>query len=394
MDGAITYRVLFESNPQPMWVYDLETLGFLAVNEAALESYGYTREEFLAMTLRDIRPTDDMPRLLASVAASAPGLEHAGLWRHLARDGRTIDVEITSHDLDWGGRPARLVVARDVTERLRDRRALEAREAELRELTEELERRVARRTEELAATNAELEAFTYSVSHDLRAPLRQIDGFSKILAEELGDRVGESGLHYLRRIREGTVKMARLIEDLLDFSRIGRQDVRWIPTDLDGLLDEVLEELEPDGDGDRVRVERAPLPAAECDPAMMRVVFTNLLSNALKFSRPRDPAVIEIGQRAEPDGRPAVFVRDNGVGFDPRYADKIFGVFQRLHRQEEFEGTGVGLATVQRIVHKHGGRVWAEARPDGGATFYFTVGRPEPAGPTTALRAAAPEGSP
>ena len=377
MHTISNYKILFESNPQPMWVYDLETLRFLAVNAAAVEKYGYSLDEFLGMTLRDIRPGEDLPRLLESVAAKVSGIEHSGLWRHLTRDGSVIEVEITSHDLDWDGRGARLVVARDVTEQLRARGELEKREAELRELTAELEDRVARRTEQLAATNAELEAFTYSVSHDLRAPLRQIDGFSKILAEELADRVGEEGRHYLRRIREGAAKMAQLVDDLLDFSRIGRQGIRWLPVDLTGLLEEVLDELGPDQDGRRIELKRGPLPAAECDPAMMRVVFTNLLSNALKFTRPRDPAVIEVGQE-DVDGTPAVFVRDNGVGFDPRYADKIFGVFQRLHRQEDFEGTGVGLATVQRIIHKHGGRVWVEARPDAGATFYFTLGGPAP----------------
>ena len=358
-----------------MWVYDLETLAFLAVNDAAIGRYGYSLDEFLRMTLRDIRPAEELPRLEANVATSLPGIEHAGLWRHATHDGSLIDVEITSHDIDWNGHRARLVVARDVTEQLRYRRDLERSEAALRELTAELEQRVARRTEQLAATNAELEAFTYSVSHDLRAPLRQIDGFSKILSEELSDRVGEEGRHYLRRIREGAAKMAQLVDDLLDFSRIGRQDIRWLPVDLDALLEEVLDGLAPERDGRRVELERGPLASVEGDPAMIRVVFTNLLSNALKFSRSRDPAVIEIGQR-DVEGSPAIFVRDNGVGFDPRFADKVFGVFQRLHRPEDFEGTGVGLATVQRIVHKHGGRVWAETRPDAGATFHFTLGQP------------------
>jgi len=385
VDTPSSYRILFEGNPQPMWVYDLETLAFLAVNDAAIGRYGYSLDEFLRMTLRDIRPAEELPRLEANVATSLPGIEHAGLWRHATRDGSLIDVEITSHDIDWNGHRARLVVARDVTEQLRYRRDLERSEAALRDLTAELEQRVARRTEQLAATNAELEAFTYSVSHDLRAPLRQIDGFSKILSEELADRVGEEGRHYLRRIREGAAKMAQLVDDLLDFSRIGRQDIRWLPVDLDALLEEVLDGLAPERDGRRVELERGPLPSVEGDPAMIRVVFTNLLSNALKFSRSRDPAVIEIGQR-DVEGSPAIFVRDNGVGFDPRFADKVFGVFQRLHRPEDFEGTGVGLATVQRIVHKHGGRIWVEARPDAGAAFYFTLGQPAArAGPERSL---------
>jgi PAS domain S-box-containing protein len=375
MEPSSSYRILFEHNPEPMWVYDLESLAFLAVNAAAVEKYGFSLDEFLGMTLRDIRPAEDLARLAASVATSRPGIEHSGTWSHVTRGGSMIDVEITSHDIGWDGRSARLVVARDVTEQLRSRAQLERREAELRNLTADLEHRVARRTEQLAATNAELEAFTYSVSHDLRAPLRQIDGFSKILAEDLAERVGEEGRHYLRRIREGASKMAQLVDDLLDFSRIGRQDIRRVPVDLGRSLEEVLVELGPDREGRRVKLERGILPAAECDPAMIRVVFTNLVSNALKFSRPRDPAVIEIGHK-DLKGDPAIFVRDNGVGFDPRYADKIFGVFQRLHRQEDFEGTGVGLATVQRIIHKHGGRVWVEAGPDVGATFYFTLGQP------------------
>jgi PAS domain S-box-containing protein len=262
----------------------------------------------------------------------------------------------------------------------------EAKRAEdaIRSLNQALEQRIA----ELDFSNRELEAFTYSVSHDLRAPLRQVHGFSRILTEQYGAQLDSQGQHYLRRVETGAAQMGVLIDDLLNLSRLGRRELKREPTALARLVEEVRVELEADINGRRVEWRIQPLPQAECDPRLMKQVFANLLANALKYTRPREQAVIEVGQTAG-DGEQAIFVRDNGVGFSMKYADKLFGVFQRLHRSDEFEGTGVGLATVQRIVQKHGGRIWAEGEEDKGATFSFTLGQPGPSSPQPAASAEA-----
>jgi signal transduction histidine kinase/GAF domain-containing protein len=229
---------------------------------------------------------------------------------------------------------------------------------------------------ELAASVKELEAFTYSVSHDLRAPLRHISGFSKLLAEEHGASLGPEAQHHLRRIQEGTRSMGMLVDDLLNLARVGRGDLSLQFSGLKSIVDEVIAELAPEWEGREIEWKIGHLSSVECDAGLMKQVFQNLLSNAVKFTRPRGQTTIEVGQ-TDQEGTPVVFVRDNGVGFNMKYADKLFGVFQRLHRTEEFEGTGVGLATVQRIVQKHGGRIWVDAELDKGATFYFTLGASE-----------------
>jgi len=251
--------------------------------------------------------------------------------------------------------------ARDLSERKRA-------EEEIRKLNEDLQRRAA----ELQASNRELEAFTYSVSHDLRSPLRHIDGFSKLLLEEYSADLPEDARRHLSRIREGTRRMGMMVDDLLNLTRVGRKELSMQLTGLSSLLEEAIRDLKPEMAGREIEWRIGELPFVECDPALVKQVFANLLSNALKFTRLRERAVIEVGETTQ-DGRAVIFVRDNGVGFSMKYVDKLFRVFQRLHRSEDFEGTGIGLATVQRIVHKHGGRVWAEGELNKGATFYFTL---------------------
>jgi light-regulated signal transduction histidine kinase (bacteriophytochrome) len=235
------------------------------------------------------------------------------------------------------------------------------------------QQRVLSYAEALRAANTELEAFTYSVSHDLRAPIRQIEGFAKILAEHLGEDLDRQAEQYLWRIQEGAQQMGRLVDDLLYLAQLGQQRAKPQRISLDDLILPVLADLRAGTTERDIEWRVGSLPALVCDPGLMRVVFTNLLSNAVKYTGPRVKAVIEVGQQVI-DGGIVIYVRDNGVGFDMKYADKLFGVFQRLHRAEDFEGAGVGLATVRRIISKHRGAVWAEAAPDSGATFFFTLG--------------------
>lgn len=251
-------------------------------------------------------------------------------------------------------------------------------EEEITRLNEELESRVIRRTEQLQQANRELEGFSYSVSHDLRAPLRGIDGFARILQDEYAAALPDEGRRYLKLVRNNAQQMGRLIDDLLNFSRLNRQPVRRVACDSAALVKECLESLGSEANGRELCVSVGDLPRVEADPALLRQVFVNLLSNAMKFTRRSEPARIEVGTLEHPDCGRVFFVRDNGVGFDMKYRDKLFGVFQRLHRAEDYEGTGVGLALIQRIIHRHNGEIWAEAEPGEGAVFYFTLGEGGP----------------
>lgn len=242
----------------------------------------------------------------------------------------------------------------------------------IRQLNEELESRVKERTIQLEQANRELEGFSYSVSHDLRAPLRAVDGFARMLREDYAASLDAEGLRLLQVINGNVGKMGQLIDDLLAFSRLGRHKLRVSDLDMGALVAEVVAELQGTCGGKSMDWRLQPLPHIPGDPALMRQVWFNLLANAVKFTRLQENAVIEVGWRQEGD-ETVFYVKDNGVGFDMKYVHKIFKVFQRLHGDEEFEGTGVGLALVQRIVSRHGGRIWAEGKVNGGATFYFTL---------------------
>ena len=341
-----------------------------AWNSGAEKLFGYSSAEALGKSLDRLLPPERANEESDILARIARG-EHVNHFEtvRVRKDGKRVDISATISPLkDSSGAIVGVAnIARDITQR-------KAAEVEIRKLNEELERRVVERTAQLEAANQELEAFSYSVSHDLRAPLRHISGFSQLLVEEFGSTLDPTAQKYVERIRAGTQKMGLLVDGLLNLAGLGRHALRLQPTGLNAVIAEVLAILQPESEGRQVEWVIADLPAVECDPVLLRQIFQNLLANALKFTRPRAHAVIEVNHKEEEDGQVVFMVRDNGIGFNMKYVGKLFGVFQRLHRTEDFEGTGIGLATVQRIVHKHGGRVWAEAELDRGAAFYFTLG--------------------
>lgn len=348
------YHSLFENNPISSWVYDAQSLAFLDVNAEAISQYGYSREEFLRHKITDLRPAEDLPRLMESIQNSPAGTETSGPWRHRKRSGEVIEVEVQSYPLLFAGEQARLVVALDVTERNRAERALKLSNAQL------------------DAANKELEAFSYSVSHDLRSPLRSIDGFSLALLEDSRDRLDSQGVDYLRRIRAATQRMGLLIDDLLTLARVSRAELQTAPVDLSSMAQSIAADLRQSQPGRKVDLRVADGLSGTADPHLLRVVLENLLGNAWKFTSKHPSAQIEFG-KCRQNGSSAFFVRDDGAGFDPAYAARLFGAFQRLHATAEFPGSGVGLATVQRIIRRHGGKVWAEGAVEQGATFYFTL---------------------
>jgi PAS domain S-box-containing protein len=333
-------------------------------NRGAQELYGWTAEEAIGKPAHELLQTV-FPAPMDEIRAE---LLRSGRW-----DGELVKTKADGTKVvvasRWSlrraeqGRPAAILETNnDITERQR-------RVQEIRTLNEEL----GKRTAELEATNKELEAFAYSISHDLRAPLRHMAGFTQLLQKSAASVLNEKSQRYLTMILESAQRMGNLIDDLLAFSRIGRAETHKTMVSLEKLVQEAMSEVRQDTGGRKIVWRVGDLPACYGDRSMLRLMFVNLISNAVKFTRTRSQAEIEIGCMNPEQEQVVVFIRDNGVGFDMKYVNKLFGVFQRLHAPEAFEGTGIGLATVQRIVHRHGGRVWAEGQVDQGATFYLSL---------------------
>jgi PAS domain S-box-containing protein len=359
------YRKIFAYNPLPMWVVDASTLGFLDVNEAAVHHYGYSRAEFATLTLGDLAGEESPGSLVATTSAAPGEIPIARVARHRKKDGTVMMAEMFTHEIDFEGHSARLMLINDVTE---IRQAAEKN----RRLNAELEQRVSERTARLESAMKELEAFSYSVSHDLRSPLRGIDGFARALMEDYASSLGTEGQRLIATIRGETRRMGQLIDDLLAFSRAGRQQLDTAPVNMTELARSAFDALLERSPRPNLVFDLQVLPEAMADRALMRQVFSNLFDNALKFTARMPAPRIEVSG-SNSNGENIYCIKDNGVGFDPRYAYKLFGVFQRLHRQDEFEGTGVGLALVQRILERHGGKAWATAKPNEGATFCFSL---------------------
>ncbi len=362
-------RALFDN--APVGIDDISPVGeIIRVNPRFCEITGYTAGGLRSMRIEDIVHPDDLAayhdgtrRLLSGEIGT-----HAMEKRFLRKDGGVVWTEAhraVVHDPD--GSPLLIVgVVRDIT-------AQRHAEAEVRQLNTELEGRVEQRTRELERANKNLEAFTYSVSHDLRAPLRALNGFSDALLEDCGDQLSDTGRGYAGRIQAASERMAALIDDLLHLSRVSRADLTVVPLDLSALVEAIAAELRSRDPDRRVRFTIQEDVLVTADRTLIRTVVQNLVENAWKFTAPRETATIEFGARPAGDARVCCFVRDNGVGFDPAYAGKLFQPFQRLHAVSEFPGTGIGLASVRQIMERHGGQVWAESKVGEGATFYFTL---------------------
>ena len=337
-------------------------------NRGAEELYGWTAEDAIGKNSQQLLQTI----FPASVDHIRAELLRTNRWegelKKTKADGTQVVVASRwSLRLDEQERPIAIQETNnDITERKR-------REEEIQGLNQEL----AKRSAELESINKELEAFAYSISHDLRAPLRHMAGYTELLQKKISSGLDEKSNHYILMMLESAKRMGNLIDDLLAFSRIGRAETQKTLVDLAQLVREALSEVREDAEGRNIAWKIGTLPDFYGDRSMLRLVLVNLLSNAVKFTRTRPQAEIEIGSANGERDELIIFIRDNGVGFDMKYVNKLFGVFQRLHQAAEFEGTGIGLATVQRIIHRHGGKVWAEGTVNGGATFYFSAPRPQ-----------------
>ncbi|GEM44856.1 PAS domain S-box protein [Deinococcus cellulosilyticus] len=375
-DSELRYRVLTESAHDAIITIDPKGT-ILSWNRFAAELYGYTEEEVIGKPGSILSPPEVLeqqqrqqqeqpPQEAPEVALTA---ETVGL----KKDGTRFPIEYSIAHWDIPEGRFYTAIVRDITERKKAEEQLRELNASLNERALELNKDLVRKTQEMEFINRELEAFAFSVSHDLRAPLRSLNGFSQALLEDYSDQLDETGQDYLDRIKKNSDRMAHLIDDILHLSRISRTEMRHQKVNLTALAESVLEDLRFADPERKVEVEIQPGLAAVGDPTLLRVVLQNLLGNAWKFTSRTEQARIQFGQMQD-DQQDVYFVADNGAGFDMQNMDRLFGVFQRLHKNSEFEGTGVGLASVQRVIHRHGGRVWAHGEVGKGATFFFTLG--------------------
>jgi PAS domain S-box-containing protein len=359
------FQGMLESAPDGMVITDAGGR-ILLVNTQTEQLSGYMRHELIGQLVEVLVPErygeihiQHRSEYMATPRTRSMGV---GLDLYLRRkDGSELPVEISLSPIQTPEQILVFASIRDVTTRKQS-------EAKIKRLNDELQHHV----EQLLEANREMESFSYSVSHDLRAPLRSMDGFSKVLMERYADQMDERGRNYLSRVRAAAQKMGRLIDDMLSLSRIGRTQMRWDQVDLSEMATAIVEELRQREPERQVVVTITPNMKVSGDPALLQIVFTNLIGNAWKFTGKREEAHIDVGLKEE-RGERIYFVRDNGAGFDMAFVDKLFTSFQRLHTEEDYSGTGIGLAIVKRIILRHEGRIWAEGAVDQGATFYFTL---------------------
>ena len=351
------YRSIFNNNHAVMLLIDPATAGIVDANPAACRYYGYTHTELITKKITDIN-TLTAEQVFEDMEHARAGERRGFEFSHRLANGGIRPVEVFSGPIELGERQLLYSIVHDVAER------------------KQAEMDLKKRTAQLEDANKELESFSYSVSHDLRAPLRAIDGYTRMILKKQGSKFDEETTRKFNQVRESAHMMGQLIDDLLAFSRLGRKHMSLSKIDMDQLVRDVWKELQVINPDRNMELALNGVLPGHGDRALIKQVYSNLLGNAVKFTRHRDTAHIEAGGYT--DGNEVVYyVRDNGAGFDMAYYDKLFGVFQRLHSADDFEGTGVGLAIVQRVINRHGGRVWAEGKIGEGACFYFTLGKKE-----------------